>query len=226
MSAIHGTNLSTDGLIALFDPSSGGSNSGDGYLRDMSGNNNDAELVNGVINSTGYSTINQSDGAVFDLPGPNIWTISMLIRRDGVVNGSVGRIAGTNGVIDRGEIAIGLQSWAGVADRIYLNGPRSSWVQTTVSLSQNETAYLCFVFDRSQSASNNTFVYKNGVLEYSATDTGADEGPMTGYTLGSRSDFNGEYVPSTYFHVSVHNKALTANEIKYNFEALRRRVNL
>lgn len=226
MSAVHGTNLSLDGLVVLLDPSSGGSNTNDGFLRDMSGNGNDAELIGGVINNTGFTTSTSTDGAVFDLDGPNIWTISMLLRRTGSVNGAVGRIAGTNGVIDRGEIAIGDTAWAGVADRIYLNGPKGSWIQTTATLQQNEDAYLCFIFDRTQQTSPNTFVYKNGVLQFSTIEIGSDEGPITGYTLGSRSDFNGEYVPHTFYHVSVHNKKLSDNEIKYNFEALRRRINL
>ena len=226
MAITHGTRIITDNLIVALDPANGGSNIGNNILRDMSGNGNDATLNGGAISNTAYTTINQSDGAVISFDGPSIWTISMLLTRTGAVNGAVGRVAGTNGVIDRGEIAIGLESWAGVADRIYVNGPKASWIQTGVSLVQNETAYLSFIFDRTQQTSPNVLIYKNAVLEWSDTQTGPDEGPITGYTLGSRSDFNGEYVPHSFYHVTVHDRALSANEIAANFEAIRRRVNL
>ena len=226
MAISYGTSIITDNIICCLDPANPGSNVGNNILRDMSGNGNDATLNNGSISSSAYTTVNSSDGAVLSLDGPSIWTLSMLLTRTGAVTGSVGRIAGTNGVIDRGEIAIGLASWAGVSDRIYLNGPRASWTQTDVTIELNETAYLCFIFDRTQASSPNALIYKNGILEWSATQTGGDEGPITGYTLGSRSDFNGEYVPHSFHHVTVHDKALSANEIAANFEAIRRRVNL
>ena len=226
MTLHHGTKIVTDGIICCLDPSNGSSNTGDGFLRDVSGNGNDAELFGGTVSNIGYTTSLSSDGASFTLDTPLIWTINMLLTRTGPVNGSVGRIAGTNGVIDRGEIAIGLESWAGVADRIYVNGPKESWIQTDVTFTLNETAYLSFIFDRTQQATSNVLIYKNGILEWTDIQTGSDEGPITGYTLGTRSDFNGEYVPHTFYQVTVYNRALSPDEIKINFEAIRRRVNL
>ena len=61
----------------------------------------------------------------------------MLLERTGAVTGSLGRLAGTNGVIDRGEIAV----YTGTND-VWYNGPATGWVATTIDLELNETAYI------------------------------------------------------------------------------------
>ena len=54
----------------------------------------------------------------------------------------------------------------------------------------------------------------------------SNEGGISGYTIGSRSDFNGEYLPIEVYHATVHEIALTEQEVAQNFEALRRRVTI
>ena len=151
----------------------------------------------------------------------------MLIKRPvGLARGgSYSRIAGTNGVIDRGEIALGPSS-----NTVWVNSPKGGWMSlsvgsTSIDIIPGETAYLCVKFDRTTNASN-VIGYKNGVKVVVTSASGSNEGGISGYTIGSRSDFNGEYLPMEVYHVTAHTKALTDEEVAQNFEALRRRVNL
>ena len=161
------------------------------------------------------------------------WTISLLLQRladdGGVAPGlnpdtSYGRLAGCTGSIDHGEIAIK----KGTND-IWVSGPRSYRLDSDMDLIQNETAYICCGFNGpAENPWQGTEKYwKNGVLIKSfTTQTNMDTGNPTGYTMGSRSDFNGEWVETKFYHVTVHDRLLTDNEVAQNFEALRRRVNL
>ena len=227
MSAIHGSNLSTDNIVCCLDPSNKGYRKTPFHIQDHSGNGNDGYLAGGSFTTEYYANTGQNDGLVFDLDSPNIWTISMLIKRPtGLARGgSYSRIAGTNGVIDRGEIALGPSS-----NTVWVNSPKGGWMSlsvgsTSIDIIPGETAYLCVTFDRTTNASN-IIGYKNGVKVVVTSASGSDEGGMSGYTIGSRSDFNGEYLPMEVYHVTVHTKELSDEEVAQNFEALRRRVNL
>ena len=236
MSQNHGPNLVTDGLLTCIDMTNPGPKltnnfSGpDKYYEDRSGNGNHAVRgTAGGYNTSpvfpGYWQNTSSNGSLkFNLDSPATWTISMLLERTGAVTGSLGRLAGTNGVIDRGEIAV----YTGTND-VWYNGPATGWVATTIDLELNETAYICFGFNGPAANSFNYTdkAWKNGILaDTFTTDTNNSEGSISGYTLGSRSDFNGEWTQCKFYHVTVHDRLLTDNEVAQNFEALRRRVNL
>ena len=81
MSAIHGTNISTDGIAVCLDPSNKGYRKTPFHIQDHSGNGNDGYIAGGTMTTSYYANTGQSDGLVFDLDSPNIWTISMLIKR-------------------------------------------------------------------------------------------------------------------------------------------------
>ena len=228
MSATHGTNISTDGIVCCLDPSNKGFQKTPFYIQDHSGNGNDGYLAGGSFTPSYYQCNGQNDGLVFDLDSPQIWTISMLVSRPASLSrgGTIARIAGTNGVIDRGEIGI----YTGTND-LWVNPPFGGWMplqesnSTKISLILDETAYICVTFMRNTNASN-IIGFKNGVRVVETSASAADEGGITGYTIGNRSDFNGEYLGMRVYHLTVHTKALTDNEVAQNFEALRRRVNL
>ena len=180
MSAIHGTNISTDGIAVCLDPSNQGYRKTPFHIQDHSGNGNDGYLAGGSFTTSYYANTGQSDGLVFDLDSPNIWTISMLIKRPvGLARGgSYSRIAGTNGVIDRGEIALGPSS-----NTVWVNSPKGGWMSlsvgsTSIDIIPGETAYLCVTFDRTTNASN-IIGYKNGVKVVVTSASGSDEGGIS-----------------------------------------------
>ena len=227
MSATHGTNISTDGIVCCLDPSNKGFQKTPFYIQDHSGNGNDGYLVGGSFTPSYYECNGQNDGLRFNLDSPQIWTISMLISRPTSLSrgGTIARIAGTIGVIDRGEIGI----YTGTND-VWVNAPFGPWMplqvgSAKISINLDETAYLCVTFARNTNALN-IIGFKNGVRVVETSASAADEGGISGYTIGNRSDFNGEYLGMRVYHVTVHTKALTDNEVAQNFEALRRRVNL
>ena len=115
-------------------------------------------------------------------------------------------------------------------NEVWVNPPKGSWMPLEVgsagiTLNLDETAYICVTFKRNTDVSN-IIGFKNGVKVVETTSSGADEGGISGYTLGSRSDFNGEYLPIEVYHATVHERALTEQEVAQNFEALRRRVTI
>ena len=231
MSATHGTNLFTDDCVVCLDPSNKGYRKTPFHIQDHSGNGNDGYLAGGSMTTTYWTNVTnfaaESDaGLVFDLDSPQVWTISLLLKLPVISRaGTLSRIAGTNGVIDRGEIAI----YTGT-NEVWVNPPKGSWMPLEVgsagiTLNLDETAYICVTFKRNTDVSN-IIGFKNGVKVVETTSSGADEGGISGYTLGSRSDFNGEYLPIEVYHATVHERALTEQEVAQNFEALRRRVTI
>ena len=227
MSATHGTNLFTDDCVVCLDPSNKGYRKTPFHIQDHSCNGNDGYIAGGSFTPSYYECNGQNDGLRFNLDSPQIWTISMLISRPTSLSrgGTIARIAGTNGVIDRGEIGI----YTGTND-VWVNAPFVPWMplqvgSAKISINLDETAYLCVTFARNTNALN-IIGFKNGVRVVETSASAADEGGISGYTIGNRSDFNGEYLGMRVYHVTVHTKALTDNEVAQNFEALRRRVNL
>ena len=231
MSATHGTNLFTDDCVVCLDPSNKGYRKTPFHIQDHSGNGSDGYLAGGTMTTTYWTNVtnfaaDSNAGLVFDLDSPQVWTISLLLKLPVISRaGTLSRIAGTNGVIDRGEIGI----YTGTND-VWVNAPFGPWMplqvgSAKISINLDETAYLCVTFARNTNALN-IIGFKNGVRVVETSASAADEGGISGYTIGNRSDFNGEYLGMRVYHVTVHTKALTDNEVAQNFEALRRRVNL
>jgi hypothetical protein len=211
-------NVITGGAISIMDAKNVTSYIGSGTKwNDLTGNNNDGTLVNGVVYSTDLGGCLKNDSTNEGIPFPGVndsqqWTICITFRRDGNPGG-YGRIAGTYSTIDRGEIAL-LDS----AGTLGLNPPLSAgWLTTTTNIALNEVCHLTVYFSRNRSESNNVMVWKNGVQEYTNTITDVDKGPTTGYVLGSRSDYNAENLPSSFVNVQTYNRKLSATEILQNY---------
>jgi hypothetical protein len=100
------------------------------------------------------------------------------------------------------------------------NGDPYVGVASVFTVVANETAFICVTRDQ---ATNTTRWYKNGLLSvtttaggYAATNNGSS--PIligTGYT-------SGRFIGNIY-HVALYNRALTADEVEQNFNALRGR---
>ena len=209
--------VSTSGLSTYWDAGNGLSYVGTGTnILDLSGNNNTSTLVNGTYSSSlGAFTIDASNEAIVT-PGVNDsqeWTIGLFVRRDGNPQGGYGRVAGTYPAIDRGEIAL-----LNNTGNIGLNPPLSDgWLDTGVVLASNEIAYLTAYFSRTPGQAGNIKLWKNGVLVYNLTSSNSDKGSITTYFIGNRSDYNGEYLPSTYWSTQIYNRQLSTAEVLQNY---------
>jgi hypothetical protein len=209
--------VSTSGLSTYWDAGNGLSYVGTGTsILDLSGNNNTSTLVNGTYSSSlGAFTIDASNEAI-ETPGVNNsqeWTIGLFVRRDGNPQGGYGRVAGTYPAIDRGEIAL-----LNNTGNIGLNPPLSDgWLDTGVVLASNEIAYLTAYFSRIPGQAGNIKLWKNGVLVYNLTSSNSDKGGITTYFIGNRSDYNGEYLPSTYWSTQIYNRQLSTAEVLQNY---------
>ena len=209
--------VSTSGLSTYWDAGNGLSYVGTGTnILDLSGNNNTSTLVNGTYSSSlGAFTIDASNEAIVT-PGVNDsqeWTIGLFVRRDGNPQGGYGRVAGTYPAIDRGEIAL-----LNNTGNIGLNPPLSDgWLDTGVVLASNEIAYLTAYFSRIPGQAGNIKLWKNGVLVYNLTSSNSDKGGITTYFIGNRSDYNGEYLPSTYWSTQIYNRQLSTAEVLQNY---------
>ena len=210
-------NVVTSGLSTYWDAGNGLSYVGTGTnILDLSGNNNTSTLVNGTYSSSlGAFTIDASNEAIVT-PGVNDsqeWTIGLFVRRDGNPQGGYGRVAGTYPAIDRGEIAL-----LNNTGNIGLNPPLSDgWLDTGVVLASNEIAYLTAYFSRTPGQAGNIKLWKNGVLVYNLTSSNSDKGSITTYFIGNRSDYNGEYLPSTYWSTQIYNRQLSTSEVLQNY---------
>jgi hypothetical protein len=209
--------VSSSGLSTYWDAGNGLSYVGTGTsILDLSGNNNTSTLVNGTYSSSlGAFTIDASNEAI-ETPGVNNsqeWTIGLFVRRDGNPQGGYGRVAGTYPAIDRGEIAL-----LNNTGNIGLNPPLSDgWLDTGVVLASNEIAYLTAYFSRIPGQAGNIKLWKNGVLVYNLTSSNSDKGGITTYFIGNRSDYNGEYLPSTYWSTQIYNRQLSTAEVLQNY---------
>ena len=210
-------NVVTSGLSTYWDAVNQLSYIGSGTnILDLSGNNNSSTLVNGSYSSSlGAFIIDASNEAIVT-PGVadgQEWTIGILLRRDGNPQGGYGRIAGTHPAIDRGEIAL-----LNNTGEIGLNPPLSDgWLNTGVVLASNEIAYLTAYFSRTPGQTGNIKLWKNGVLLYNLTSSNSDKGGITTYFIGNRSDYNGEYLPSTYWSTQIYNRQLSTTEVLQNY---------
>lgn len=211
------TNVVTSGLSNYWNSKNALSYGGTGTsILDLSGNNNTSTLVNGTYSSSLRAfTIDASNEAIVT-PGVNDsqeWTIGLFVRRDGNPQGGYGRIGGTYSAIDRGEIAL-----LNNTGEIGLNPPLSDgWLNTGVILASNEIAYLTAYFSRTPGQSGNIKLWKNGVLVYNLTSNNSDKGGITTYFVGNRSDYNGEYLPSTYWSTQIYNRQLSTSEVLQNY---------
>ncbi len=224
MGFFRGPNLVTDGLFSAFDAASPRSYiSGSSTWNDLSGDGNGSDVRASNEFSTdfngGIAVVAQNGG--IKMPGwddRTVWTTGFVYTRTGNPT-SYGRLLGSGGGtggIDTGELAL-------LGDDLRFNGPRSSWTDSGVDIVLNSTTYIVFYMNRSN---GEVKIYINGGLEFSVTQTGADEGDFEYYSLGTRSDFNTEFTPGIYYCCHSYSRELSASEVLQNYNALKPRFNL
>jgi hypothetical protein len=213
MGLSHSPSLILDGLIVAIDAGNTRSYSGSGNTWfDLSGNGNHFILDSGVVfDSTNRGSI-YFDGtkkASCNMSWPSNFTFQIVIRPLSYsASYNYGRIIGT-GPSWNFEFAYG-----GVDQRIRY---WQSWTNTNSYASLGNIEIYTFVKE-----SNNVTMYKNGSNVYQGTVTATSGSTIylaTDYTLGA-------YVKINIFSFHIYNRALSAAEIKQNYNATKKRYGL
>lgn len=210
----------TNNLVFCLDAANAKSYGGTGTTwNDLSGKNNNGTLVNTVTYSTansgrmvlngGYITV-ANTGAVSNLS--NVLSASVWVNPL-IIDNNYRRFIAGDGFPN--------QKWYmefnGVNIGKVLVGPGG--YNSTITLTTNTWYNLTTVWNGTQS-----LLYINGVLDQTVSVAGP---AFTANGIGIGADFNGSSPFNGYIAESrVYNKALTASEVRQNFNALRGRFGI
>lgn len=223
MGLSHSPKIVTDGLVVCLDAANVKSYPGSGTTwGDISENANSATLVNGPTYSTGSAGSIVFDGSNDHISNSTLssmseYTISMWINRDGTQSENY------PGLVAFGTYSPGfyLEFNSNGYVSYYRNGIS---VKTLFSKSDIVTnTWYNIVFKKSGSTITS---YLNAVEKGSITDT-----ISTATGFGFNGDKNSTPTWTTHWggemaNAMIYNRALSEEEIKQNFEALRGRFNL
>jgi hypothetical protein len=211
MPIASGPNITTDGLILVWDAADKNSYPGSGTtIYDVSGNGYHGTLYNGV----GYSTAN-GGVLVFDgsndyvFGGPNMSSTNYTVIGAAKYVSISGRvIAGANNWL--------LGHWAGYTNDHYAEG----WVYYNPSISN--TAWAIYTATGNIGADSYGF-YMNNVLL--AQNNGGSQGP-NGISLGAGGAGGYEFSNAQVSFIYVYNRVLTTEEITQVYNTHKTRYNL
>jgi len=192
---------------------------------DKSGNGNTGTLTNGPVWTTGvqpFSGGKAGGGALrFDgvddyvsigtgLGKPTNWTESFWIKPNAWVGCSVA--SGNGGIKDT-------WGWAAQAGQVYVDTSNGTNGQAWNVEAYNSTNYLTNSWTHitiSVDGSNLKY-YKNGVLATSTAQVYSMGGTPASFSIGREGSYNGNYCNGSIDDVRIYNRALSAAEIRYQY---------
>ena len=214
-------NIVTDGLVLYLDAGKAESFGGDGTTwRDLSGENNNGTLANGVGFTEDYGGSLIFDGVDENATvGSSVLTtgetsISMWVKPDSNQTSGLGDLnVGGGGLILYQVGTIIMMGFRGTPEMR----------TTTQFITSNVWNHITWVYNNGSKSSTSSFqIYLNSEIEPTLTIFGFGIG---GGTVFNRigSDQNGPYFDGNIAQVSIYNKALTASEVQQNFNATKSR---
>jgi hypothetical protein len=225
MSYFNGPRIISDGLVLCLDAGNSKSYPGSGTTwNDLSGNNNNGTLVNGV----GYAA---TDGGALSFDGSNDY-----ISFNSLTTSSLGLTSSNGGTLSCWIKLTLLSRWtgvfvfwstAGVCDfgwDINTSNQLRIWkgsAATTSSLLSYSNLWTNYVL---VSNSSGTIFYING-NQFTTTSTSGNVPFNSGRNLMFGNHWDNP-IQGNSAQVSIYNKALTAQEIQQNYNALKGRFNL
>lgn len=220
-STITTPSIVTDGLVLNLDAgninSYPGLNGTGNTWFDLSGNNNNGTLLNGV----GYNSAN-GGSLVFDgvndyvnipyllLSGSQDFTINIWLKSNNHIGGTIfGNYPAGNLQLFHGTNYIGM----------WLNNSSTYLVSPGTEFTTNPV-----FFTAQRIGGNETRVYLNTVLKKTGAST-STIGSVSNFRMGTNTS-GGEVYNGNIAQTSVYNRALTESEIQQNFNATRGRFGL
>lgn len=221
MAVFSGPEIVNDGLVLLLDAANPRSYPGTGTTWfDLSGNGNNAALINGPTYSNTNNGIFTFDGsndyatATPTTPGTSNYAIGVWVYKfNNTSNDYIWDFGANGGTLSAGTDVggYGFRYYNGsVSNSLYTNGPIpniNEWYNVTISRSS-------FV----------TSMYVNGNF---VTSAGSDTRSILGtFHIGRYGGSTGYELDGRISNISMYNRALSATEIKQNFEATRTRYGI
>jgi hypothetical protein len=238
MSIVSGPIIVESGLILYIDGSNLKSYPGTGTaLLDVSSNKNNGTLYNGPTYSNGilsFDGVNdyfQANVNTTSLDGDPSFTVDMFVRRRTGTN--IGANAGFWGIGGTGQ-GNSVEGWTPTANLIHLDFYDSTRIASTNSYPENQFIHICWTKNGTGAETSNIKCYING-LEVSLTKTrnATRTNQFNTSTSGKGICLGRINADDSVFHApidigsfKVYNRALTAAEVKQNFEALRGRYGI
>ena len=211
-------NVITDGLVIYLDAGNSASYPGSGTTwTDLSGQGNDATLVNGV----------EYDGEslVFDGVDENA-TVGSSVLTTGETSISMWVKPDSNQTSGLGDLNVGggglILYQIGTIIMMGFRGGTPEMRTTTQFITSNVWNHITWVYNNGSKSSTSSFqIYLNSEIEPTLTTSGAIAGGTVFNRIGS--DQNAPYFDGNIAQVSIYNKALTAEEVQQNYNALKGR---
>jgi len=232
----NGPKVVTDGLVFALDASDQNSYiSGSLTWNDLSGNGNNANLINGPIySSTNGGTIvfdGINDGATvptnITLQPPTSLTLESVFKLNSFTNGYF--IVAHSGNATGAYVKYGfrLLTSGGVMAYMNTNTTNGAIIQniSNINIVLNTWIHSTMTYDGASSK-----IYINGSLANTGAITGTinytEYGSPYYLSIGRKNESEGQYVSGSVSVVKVYNKALSATEVTQNYNAQKSRFGL
>jgi len=225
-------NIVTDGLVLYLDAGKAESFGGDGTTwRDLSGENNNGTLTNGVGFTEDYGGslifdgVNDYVNCGSGLALSGSWTISGFVRSS--VSSAVQIIIQRSGDVTTGYLQnYGIFIYNNNKFRCGSSADSYKFVESTTTIVSNTWYYVTGSYN---ATSKIISIYINGTFEGSSTALVGDP-PTTGLqyaTLGAGDGLAAaNRLTGNISQVSIYNRALSASEVLQNFNALKYRYGI
>ncbi|CAF34239.1 hypothetical protein S-PM2d174 [Synechococcus phage S-PM2] len=216
-----------NGLILNLDAGVSSSYPGTGTTwTDLSGNGNTGTLVNGVGYNSGNGGSLVFDGSNDYVRGETTYSptaLQPLTLSVWFYNKGQSGNRGILGIINPFSQPIGSARMIVIRSTgaVYFWGSSSDFNPTNFISEVNSWTNAVFTIDTAKKIT----AYKNGIFNDDATISSLNDTNALNYDVGVRSLFN-EYFDGNISQVSIYNRALTAQEVLQNFNALRTRFGL
>jgi len=233
MSGIAGKSIVTDGLVLHLDTANNKSYPGSGtVITDLSGNVINGTLVNGPIFNSGNAGTIAFDGTNdyvemdrdtnYDFVRTDSFTVSGWLNiTQADANAAILGKWGSNGSSTGGYMI-----WAGASGNNNLVFSVASGAAAAASTFKITHTFGTWNYIVGIYYSNTKLeIYKNGTLSQTANYTGDINNPAVNFRIG-KADYGTQTFTGKSSIVTVHNKALTVEEILQNYNATKARFGL
>ena len=219
MSFIHSPKIVTDGLVLSLDAGNVKSYPGSGTVwTDKSGFNNNGTLTNGP-------TFNSANGGSIVFDGVDDISIhpSTLYVDNFTLSAWVYKTSsGIQTIIAKGNLSFVLNFYLRIAGNSGFYGTNASFSEILIpDLVLNVWNNTVLTYDKTSLK-----YYLNGVFINQNNATNTPSSTTSNTTVGRLGDFNGQYWTGRIATTQIYNRALSAQEVSQNFNALRGRFGI